>query len=866
MMPFSPEFLRELKGQATTEPAKVGGGIHRSASNTSISSKCADVLPTEPIEGVDRMFHAFKLSDSCVLVGCEDETFNMFISGFCNVVALKGDVCINGYTISASSSKHRICNPIWLPAYHVCDASSSSVANTKAVSSYKTPSKQASTAKRTHIEAYLEAYDIKCSVPSTSKLKNSAKTSNLFGEFNVLFAVEGLSSADQEWLMAADDHSLYKELPTSSSAKVDNRGILTVHTTPAISFKKTSIVRVGSAMLGNFSAMNSAKADCMTVPSSWVSASDKLTTDYSNNQTVNVAICGAKGVGKSTCLRYTANKLLSASEKLFSPQGPTGRLSLGGAYANKKASTAEDVSTGVAMWASRPSVCIIDCDLGQPELSVPGSVSLHVVCCSENADGITTGAFLSAPHLNMQPPDRSYFLGDVTSKHEPQLVLRYVQLLLQRYQEIVAEVAATQEATRKAATKKFVNANAFNALMLDADSDAASSGSDEEDKPSSKATNSAGASSSPRMPPLPLVINLDGYVKNMGAEVLESLLRMASPTHVMHICTDRDRALLPLEAILNVSGATKDSPDNDSREPSSSTSKLNPSNSTSNVVALGEAKKEKCCELLLLEPGRYYTTPRLAAVDLRSLRLVAYFLRVDAGIRPFVRDSTAPAGLTRSNSLGNIPQRTSSAGNLASLDTNASSSSAQSNDTVTVRNGSVGHPQGLLALRLLSVAPYAVPFSCVSLCSVPANGDLPARLVLAAMNAAVVGIVTYSTKNEELCDMFKSGKKRLRLGEQEFELSCPTTYPVAHCLGLGVIRAVDVPNQRILLTTPVPEDVLLAAGARLCLLKGNGLQLPASLTYAPSFPCFPYMSSESTGEGSAQLRTRNNVKRRAQHQ
>jgi hypothetical protein len=190
---------------------------------------------------------------------------------------------------------------------------------------------------------------------------------------------------------------------------------------------------------------------------------------------------------------------------------------------------------------------------------------------------------------------------------------------------------------------------------------------------------------------------------------------------------------------------------------------------------------------------------------------------------------------------------------------------------VLVRNSALVDPLGLLAVGTVSQAPYAVPFSRLVLGTLPAAGDLPVRLMLAAMNASLVGILVIPAV--EGYAQGSSGepassvcKKRLRHGENEFDLSYTTEIPILPCVGLGIIRAVDIASERILLTTPVDEQLLMAQNTKLLLVKGNGLQVPTALTYSPLLPCFPYMSSESAGEGSAQLRTRNNVKRRAQQQ
>lgn len=91
-----------------------------------------------------------------------------------------------------------------------------------------------------------------------------------------------------------------------------------------------------------------------------------------------MAVCGGKGTGKSTLTRYLTHRLLSDE---------SGR------------------------------VLYLDLDMGQPETSPPGLVSLSLI----------RGPLLGPPHTHMASAHgdgaavvttlRSYFLGDVTTRH-----------------------------------------------------------------------------------------------------------------------------------------------------------------------------------------------------------------------------------------------------------------------------------------------------------------------------------------------------------------------------------------------------------------------------------------------------------------
>lgn len=891
MMPFSPEFLKELSDQNGCEaksgevdlPSQQGQSkLHKVSSTTCMSSRSMENVPVPVIEGQNKVFHTVSISERCSLVGLLDDSGSLFVSGICKVTALKGSVTINGYALSTSGENaltaHIRC-PIWQPAYPVVGSRTDSCARSI---EFKTPVKSSN--HNMHVVAdFLAKYGISCASQTQQKGKGTGggkggNMTGLFDEFAVLFAIECCPAGEQEWMVAAEDQTAYGCAACSTANEKESYyDTVKVATTPALKFQEVSILGLESAMLGNYSAMTQHRADCMTLPVSWVSASSTVLNHYNSDNTAKAVLCGAKGVGKSTCLRYLVNRLLSASETAHNAARLSNRR-ISSAHILGTASNKADATCACAVdCVNEPVVCVIDCDLGQPELSVPGSVSLHVVSVKDHT-GAHTGGILSAQHLNLQEPDTSYFLGDVTSKHEPKLVLEYVRLLLLRYQEIVSEVSAAQEKNRKTATKKFVQSNAFNALMLD--------GSDESDAESEEeAPNNANKrnTNSAKVPPIPLVVNLDGYVKNMGAEILESILAMLEPTHTLHICSDRDRNILPLEAILGlVMPGTEETNEGVAagREavPATAEKRQSANHSAAQLPSTlppttSTAAPKQQCSLLLLEPGRYYTTPRVAAVDLRSLRLVAYFLRHDAGLRGFAR-----GGVATSTSTGNMT-RTNSTEKLTSAENPLPSSASGLGEGISIRNGALIDPQGALALRLLAQPPYAVPFSHLSLATIPSCGDLPDRLMLAAMNASLVGILIFENSaasaagGDELGDagldtheMHVRNMRNFRHGGVDFQLCCLDQYPVSRCIGIGIIRAIDIPNQRIILCTPVDGALLTAPNTKLCLLKGNNLTLPSLMTYAPMFPAFPYMSSESSGEGSAQLRTRNNVKRRAQHQ
>ena len=116
------------------------------------------------------------------------------------------------------------------------------------------------------------------------------------------------------------------------------------------------------------------KARFYQEPDVWNSYSQTLMDKAANNEYLRLLVCGGKGVGKSTLLRYTVNRLLKQCG----------------------------------------SVLILDFDPGQPEFVAAGCVSATLV----------TAPLLGPNFTHLQQPFRSYFVSDADITIDPD---KYVQ-------------------------------------------------------------------------------------------------------------------------------------------------------------------------------------------------------------------------------------------------------------------------------------------------------------------------------------------------------------------------------------------------------------------------------------------------------
>lgn len=163
----------------------------------------------------------------------------------------------------------------------------------------------------------------------------------------------------------------------------------------------------------------------LMVSDEWEAAISSCLYGMKEREERKLAVCGSKGVGKSTLMKLVINKLLSDTEV--------------------------------------DRVCLIDCDAGQPELGPPGLVSMSLI----------HEPLLGPPYLHAFNPSSCYFIGDVTSKSDPVMYIASIQALIARYEEEFADV--------------------------------------------------------------PLVVNMDGWVKGLGESVLQNVLMAINPNHVIKI-------------------------------------------------------------------------------------------------------------------------------------------------------------------------------------------------------------------------------------------------------------------------------------------------------------------------------------------
>ena len=588
------------------------------------------------------------------------------------------------------------------------------------------------------------------------------------------------------------------------------------------------------------SALTAAAATpVVSIPKSWVTAADAVVAAHlrhlesaesrlgrargdNDRDAVGTTamVCGSKGTGKSSCARYLTHRLISARRDWLRAQlGPVMVGTSGkGAFADSSKDPWHQVG-----------VSFLDLDVGQPEMTPPGIVSLHQVeghLGLSSEDHSETTLLLGPPHTHLSSScvsTSAYFFGDVTPRRDPRKYLSSAAALVDEHRARRALQASNAQLGQKEPGPG-VGARA-SALLK--------------------------AVSILQLVGTPLVVNCDGWVNGLGAAVLASLLRIVSPTQVLQIQGGRTRRFeLPARA----------SDADDMLGPGalpSSEEMFENTLSDANFDYGGTSQGDGWARAPVQPPPLW--APRRTIIHGNDASAAAsassatsgneWLQGLDmgpscSGIAGDVHEiSSWDASDQFQEDLATQPQAQPHV-SVSAVDLRQIRLAAYFNtpSAALVRNGALADPSGSIAAALSCAAPYVAPLSLLALDASISDlheAEAPTE-ALHAFNGSLVAMVD-TTVEAETSGWFGPVGPR--------------------CTGLGIVRSIDLSRGLLYMLTPA-VDGLRNCRALVRPPAGSALSLPPALVIEPASASWPYLYGEavSTAAGGV-MKSRNNIQR-----
>lgn len=506
-------------------------------------------------------------------------------------------------------------------------------------------------------------------------------------------------------------------------------------------------------------------------------------------------ITGAKGVGKSTLLRYLTNRILSASSSRSDDNGWEDD---------------QNYTNGIE------EVAILDTDLGQPELAPPGLLRLSIV----------RKPLLQPPYWNLVGEtivdDEEKWNGEGDDRNDEQQGVFHGPQQQQQHRPVDDEDDDGEEgkddvevvstvyfgaSTSKVDPARYIEAVQF--LMGKYETEVVHSGT----------------------LPIPLLINMDGWVKGFGYQILTALINSLGPTHLVQILGDTPGQTFDLPP--TVFGSTSD----DGAEPTDFATTESPDETFPPKVCQLQA-----CQIL---PGA--SLCRIPAFTMRNFRWATYFLpnelqTFDAWDFASAKDlQTGWIVATNSEKTSTVPRWWHA--------TN------ESDDDDEERIVSELIDDCRLAHALARERPYIVPMEAVD------------AFVIGSDYEDYLRVPAGETDNDVIDRIYN----RIYRALNGCIVALCTNTLTMESLGYGILRSIDW-EQRLLYILVPPTVVAGTKNPSLLLsrvkaLVGGNQPLPLAMLYrGVSSESFPYLDDRSQQHsailGSEPMKSRNSIGRR----
>lgn len=523
-------------------------------------------------------------------------------------------------------------------------------------------------------------------------------------------------------------------------------------------------------------------------------------------------ITGAKGVGKSTMLRYLTNRILSTSSS---------------------ASRSIGENDGQNDVCGIEEVAILDTDVGQPELAPPGMLSLSIV----------RKPLLQPPYWNLVG---KMMTDDEVVGHNNEQVTSCYGPKQENGDECEAEDGNSDiemvslvffgNATSKVDPTRYIDAVQF--LMNKYETNIAHSNSR----------------------PIPILINMDGWVKGLGYQILSALIESLRPTHLAQILGDTPGQTFDLPSAI-LGGSTIDAEGEATIEQPT----------TMNMMYdhhLPKVYKLEACQTLSRT-----SLCKIPAFTTRNFRWATYFLpnelqTFDAW--DFVSAKSLQTGwivATNSDKTTSVPQWWHRKPITAVDDDNNNDITIEigdEDDDDEKRNESELNDDCRLAQALARERPFCVPMEVLDAFVIGSDFEDYLRI------PSNIGSFGDKTKSEIIDQTYR----RIFQALNGCVVALCTNTQTMESLGYGILRSIDW-EERLLYVLVAPSVVARTNDPSSLLSKvkalvGGSLPLPLAMLFrgicAESFPYLTTPLQVSNGDsailGSEPMKSRNNIGRR----
>ena len=327
---------------------------------------------------------------------------------------------------------------------------------------------------------------------------------------------------------------------------------------------------------------------------------------------------------------------------------------------------------------------------------------------------------------------------------------------------------------------------------------------------------------------MPLIVNTHGWVKGMGLDLIHALFDYVKPTNIIKFESSSNNKKFSTPGYIVAAGG--DGNGGDSGAPA-----LHIVTPFDEIYHHGNSSSSP-------SSAAVFRAVRPTASAQRTMRMIQYFIKNrprQDGVTAEAEEEEEEEDDGRTGEHGRERER-------ALLDEDESTHSAAENAA-----RSLSYNADVLASSL----PYSIRFHKL-LVHVVQTSQLPDTEAVHVINGSIVGLcrVVMNSLISSDSPPLTSSLGPLSAASSSLRMYNGDT-PIVPCLGLGIVRSIDVEKGLLYLLTPLPLERLKGVNM---LVRGN-IQLPRELLLSrnfsemPPYHCAPHKTISGTGAGAASM-------------